>query len=113
MSSLKKQEIFNSLIGDNSGETGWMKDQGCDNYWDLYTNTETSRYVYRIIAYKWKTPTIWFYFGRKIFPLPSNSADYRFLKSWASKLNINILLPNSDEQFYFLPANQYVGKKFE
>ena len=39
----------------NAGERGVrnrMREQGCDNYWDLLINTETSRYVYRIIAYK-------------------------------------------------------------
>ncbi|MCK9162938.1 MAG: lytic transglycosylase domain-containing protein [Bacteroidales bacterium] len=55
----KKKAIFNdwalACASYNSGETGVknrMKEQGCNNYWELYTNSETSRYVYRIIAYK-------------------------------------------------------------
>lgn len=39
----------------NMGETGLqrnMKEQGISYYWDLYLNTETSRYLSRIITYK-------------------------------------------------------------
>ncbi len=39
----------------NMGQNGLrrsMERQQCDNYWDLYLNPETSRYVYRILAYK-------------------------------------------------------------
>jgi len=39
----------------NMGEGGLSKAieaQQCDNYWDLFLNSETSRYVYRIVAYK-------------------------------------------------------------
>ena len=39
----------------NCGEQGLrarMKEQGISNYWDLALNTETGRYVYRILAYK-------------------------------------------------------------
>jgi len=39
----------------NMGEAGvkkQMTDQMCDNYWNLYLNQETARYMYRIIAYK-------------------------------------------------------------
>lgn len=39
----------------NMGEAGVqrnMTDQGRDNYWDLYLNQETARYMYRILAYK-------------------------------------------------------------
>jgi len=39
----------------NMGENGLQKritEQSVDNYWDLYLNTETSRYVNRIISYK-------------------------------------------------------------
>ena len=39
----------------NMGETGLannMKEQQIDNYWELYLNQETSRYLYRCIAYK-------------------------------------------------------------
>jgi hypothetical protein len=69
-----KKAIFNdwplACAAYNSGETGVknrMKDQGCDNYWDLYTNTETSRYVYRIIAYKliMENPQQYGYYFRK------------------------------------------------
>ena len=69
-----KKAIFNdwplACAAYNSGETGVknrMKDQGCDNYWDLYTNTETSRYVYRIIAYKliMENPQQYVYYFRK------------------------------------------------
>ncbi len=51
-----KKSVFNdwalACASYNSGETGVknrMREQGSDNYWELYTNTETSRYVYRII----------------------------------------------------------------
>lgn len=39
----------------NMGENGLQRsisEQSVDNYWDLYLNTETSRYVNRIISYK-------------------------------------------------------------
>ena len=39
----------------NMGEGGVKKNmtaQSCDNYWDLYLNQETARYMYRILAYK-------------------------------------------------------------
>ena len=39
----------------NCGEGGikkQMREQGCKDYWGLHLNTETSRYVYRILAYK-------------------------------------------------------------
>jgi len=39
----------------NMGENGLekrMKEQQLDNYWDLYLNEETARYLYRSIAYK-------------------------------------------------------------
>jgi len=39
----------------NMGENGLQRsinDQSVQNYWDLYLNTETSRYVNRIISYK-------------------------------------------------------------
>jgi len=39
----------------NMGENGLaknMKEQQVDNYWDLFLNTETSRYLSRCIAYK-------------------------------------------------------------
>ena len=39
----------------NCGENGLrqrMKQQNCNNYWELSLNSETSRYVYRILAYK-------------------------------------------------------------
>ncbi len=39
----------------NAGEKGVrdrLREQSCDNYWEMFTNTETSRYVYRIVAYK-------------------------------------------------------------
>ncbi len=39
----------------NCGEKGIkdrMKEQGVNNYWHLALNSETSRYVYRILAYK-------------------------------------------------------------
>ncbi|MCQ2286429.1 MAG: transglycosylase SLT domain-containing protein [Bacteroidales bacterium] len=39
----------------NMGEAGVQKQmtaQSCDNYWDLYLNQETARYMYRILAYK-------------------------------------------------------------
>lgn len=39
----------------NMGEAGVkrnMTDQDRDNYWDLYLNSETARYMYRILAYK-------------------------------------------------------------
>lgn len=39
----------------NRGEGGLQNaitDQNCTNYWDLWLNSETSRYVYRIIAFK-------------------------------------------------------------
>ena len=39
----------------NMGENGLakeMKEQGIDNYWELFLNQETSRYVSRCIAYK-------------------------------------------------------------
>lgn len=39
----------------NRGEIGLqnaVSDQKCSNYWDLYLNDETARYVYRILAYK-------------------------------------------------------------
>lgn len=55
----QKQAKFNdwalACASYNAGEAGVrgrMRDQKCDNYWKLYTNNETSRYVYRIIAYK-------------------------------------------------------------
>ncbi len=39
----------------NCGEAGLrkrMEEQRCKNYWGLHLNAETSRYVYRILAYK-------------------------------------------------------------
>ena len=39
----------------NCGEAGvkkQMNKQGCEDYWGLHINTETSRYFYRILAYK-------------------------------------------------------------
>lgn len=39
----------------NMGENGLQKtitDQGIDMYWDLHLNTETSRYISRIVTYK-------------------------------------------------------------
>ncbi len=39
----------------NMGEAGLQRSldrQLCDNYWDLFLNQETQRYVYRILAYK-------------------------------------------------------------
>lgn len=39
----------------NMGEGGvskQMKNQDINNYWDMYFNPETARYVYRILAYK-------------------------------------------------------------
>lgn len=39
----------------NCGENGLasrLKQQNCNSYWELSINTETSRYVYRILAYK-------------------------------------------------------------
>ena len=69
-----KKNVFNdwalACASYNSGETGVknrMKEQGCDNYWELYTNTETSRYVYRIIAYKliMENPQQYGYYFRK------------------------------------------------
>lgn len=39
----------------NCGEAGLkkrMQEQSCNNYWELSLNSETSRYVYRILAYK-------------------------------------------------------------
>jgi len=39
----------------NMGEGGLSKQieaQQCSSYWELYLNAETSRYVYRIVAYK-------------------------------------------------------------
>ncbi|MDR2868306.1 MAG: lytic transglycosylase domain-containing protein [Bacteroidales bacterium] len=44
-----------AAAGYNMGETGVknaLKQQSSNNYWDLYLNTETSRYIYRILAYK-------------------------------------------------------------
>ena len=35
-----------------SGVTKRLKEQGVDNYWDLHLNSETARYVYRILAVK-------------------------------------------------------------
>lgn len=69
-----KKNVFNdwalACASYNSGETGVknrMREQGCDNYWELYTNTETSRYVYRIIAYKliMENPQQYGYYFRK------------------------------------------------
>jgi len=39
----------------NRGEGGIaaaLSDQKCDNYWDLWLNSETSRYVFRIMSFK-------------------------------------------------------------
>ena len=39
----------------NRGEGGLQKainDQNCHNYWDLWLNSETARYVYRILSFK-------------------------------------------------------------
>lgn len=55
-----KYSVFNNnwalaCASYNAGERGVrdrLRDQGCNNYWELLTNSETSRYVYRIIAYK-------------------------------------------------------------
>lgn len=78
-----KKELFKdwalACAAFNSGETGVknrMKDQDCNNYWDLYTNTETSRYVYRIIAYKliMENPQQYGYYFRKkdtYLPIPT------------------------------------------
>ena len=69
-----KKSVFNdwalACASYNSGETGVknrMREQGSDNYWELYTNTETSRYVYRIIAYKliMENPQQYGYYFRK------------------------------------------------
>ncbi|MDA9128858.1 lytic transglycosylase domain-containing protein [Candidatus Gracilibacteria bacterium] len=49
----------------NRGENGLRRDmesQGVDNYYDLYLNQETSRYVFRIIAIKYVLES---YFERK------------------------------------------------
>ena len=35
-----------------SGVTKRLEEQGVDNYWDLHLNSETARYVYRILAVK-------------------------------------------------------------
>ena len=35
-----------------SGVTNRLEEQGVDNYWDLHLNSETARYVYRILAVK-------------------------------------------------------------
>ncbi|MDD4703795.1 MAG: transglycosylase SLT domain-containing protein [Bacteroidales bacterium] len=70
----EKKDIFNdwalACAAYNSGERAVktrLNDQGCDNYWNLYTNTETSRYVYRIIAYKlvMENPQQYGYYFRK------------------------------------------------
>jgi len=39
----------------NRGEGGLaaaIEDQGCNNFWDLWLNSETSRYLYRILSFK-------------------------------------------------------------
>jgi hypothetical protein len=70
----EKKEVFSdwalACAAYNSGERAVrtrLNDQGCNNYWDLYTNTETSRYVYRIIAYKlvMENPQQYGYYFRK------------------------------------------------
>lgn len=38
-------------MGENGVKTA-VKNQSSSNYWDLYLNTETARYLYRILAYK-------------------------------------------------------------
>ena len=35
-----------------SGVTKRLEEQGVSNYWDLHLNSETARYVYRILAVK-------------------------------------------------------------
>lgn len=55
----------------NSGERGLrrrMVEQDCNNYWELFTNTETSRYIYRIMAYKliMENPQQYGYYFRKL-----------------------------------------------
>lgn len=70
----QKKEVFNdwalACAAYNSGERSVktrLNEQGCDNYWDLYTFTETARYVYRIIAYKliMENPQQYGYYFRK------------------------------------------------
>jgi membrane-bound lytic murein transglycosylase D len=80
----KKNAIFNdwalTCASYNCGERGLksrMNEQGCDNYWEIYTNSETSRYVYRIIAFKliMENPQQYgFYFRKKdtYQPIPTN-----------------------------------------
>lgn len=54
----------------NCGENGLkrqMQQQNCNNYWELSLNSETSRYVYRILAYKviMQNPTQYGFYLRK------------------------------------------------
>ncbi|MCH3924708.1 MAG: lytic transglycosylase domain-containing protein [Bacteroidales bacterium] len=55
----------------NCGERGVkdrMEEQSCDNYWSLQLNSETARYVYRIIAYKiiMENPKLYGFYIRKL-----------------------------------------------
>ncbi len=56
--SSSKQRLgswFLAAAAYNCGENGLrrrMSEQNCQNYWELYLNSETSRYIYRILAYK-------------------------------------------------------------
>lgn len=101
----KKNAIFNdwalACASFNCGESGLrnrMVEQDCNNYWELYTNTETSRYVYRIIAYKliMENPQQYGYYFRKkdtYQPIPTNEiivdTTINDLFAFAKQMNVS------------------------
>ena len=46
-----------------TGVTNRLDEQGVSNYWDLHLNSETARYVYRILAVKEVMENRWFFSG--------------------------------------------------
>lgn len=108
-----------------------IKEQGVSNYYDLYLNSETHRYVFRILAAKeiFKNPS---YYGFNVRPKdlyqPYNTVDIRIdssinnLNDFAKKHNTNLKiikllnpwlrdtkLPNPNGKVYTIkiPDNEY------
>lgn len=67
----------------NRGENGLVRDlarQGVDSYFDAYLNSETSRYVFRIVALKYVLENKYNYFGADVLGVQYNLPDTKTIR---------------------------------
>lgn len=97
-----------------------MKEQQTDSYFDLVLPEETSRYVYRILAFKiiWENPRQYGFFLRNkdlYYPIPVNTltvdSAITDLASFAAQQNVPFLVLKEHNQWLRKNALKNIAKK--